>query len=119
MPMWFNGANMYVLGWCISTFQGLFLPKGTLFTQLLMVVLVLVSLYHVFCVNTRYKFEKPIFFTGLNLLILMFSVYGFFLILGGKIASDYAIQFDNSSYLKEIYISLLPIYSFYVFFSRK
>ena len=117
--MWFNKANMYVLGWCIYTSQGLFLPKGTLFSQLLMVVLILVSLYHVFCVNTRYKFEKPAFFKGLNLLILMFSIYGIFLIIGGKFAWEYTIQFDSSNYLKEIYISLLPIYSFYVFFKEK
>lgn len=117
--MWFNKANIYVLGWCLYTSQGLFLPKGTLFSQLLMVVLVLVSLYHMFCVNTRYKSEKPVFFMGLNLLIMMFSIYGIFLIIGGKEASEYAVQFDNSSYLKEIYISLLPIYSFYVFFKEK
>lgn len=113
MPYWLNKANIYILAWCIYCTQGVLFPKGTLFTQLLIVVLLLVSLYSIFVANTRYKL--PVYFVGLNILLAMFFVYGIYLMIGGYNAADYAKKVDSFSYLKSILISLAPIYPFYLF----
>lgn len=116
MPAWINKASICILAWCIYDFQGLLLPKGTLFSQLLLIVLILVSLYYMFVANTRYKLPK--YFWGLNVLIFMFTIYGVYLMIGYN-PYDYSKQVESSSYLKGIYISLLPIYTFFVFFKEK
>ena len=119
MPNWINKANLYILGWCLYTSQSIFLPKGTIFSQLLLIFLLLSSLYYVFIANTRYKALLPKYFWGLNALVLMFTVYGVFLMIGGYNPLDYAIKVNSFNYLKTIYISLLPIYAFFVFFKEK
>lgn len=89
------------------------LPVGSIVSQLLVVVLLIISIYYVYVANTRYKL--PVFFVGLNVLLALFTVYGIFLILSGEQAGPLS-SFD---YLKKIYLSLLPIYSFYVFSKEK
>lgn len=109
MPTWLNKMNIYIFLWFIYSFQELFMPKGTFFTQLLIVFLLVYSLYSVFVVNTRYRLQKPLFFSGLNAIVILFTLYGsFYIICGGP-----------PDYLKSIYISLLPIYSFYVLWMER
>lgn len=104
MPTWLNKMNIYIFLWLVYFFQDIFMPKGTFFTQLLIVILLAYSLYSVFIVNTRYRLMKPLFFSGLNALLFLFTIYGlFYIVCGGR-----------PEYLKSIYKSLLPIYSFYV-----
>lgn len=116
MSTWFNKANIYLIAWCLYNTQGIFFPKGTLFTQILVLLLLLVSLYYCFVCNTRYKL--PVYFYGLNILLSMFVVYGFFLMFGGYNSMDYSKHVDSFSYLKNILLSLLPIYAFFVFFKE-
>lgn len=116
MPSWINKATIYVLGWCLYGTQGFFVPKGTIFSQLLLMVLLLVSLYYVFVANTRYKLPK--YFFGLNLLIGLFTVYGIYLIIHHD-TMDFILERDSFIYLKTIFKSLLPIYVFYVFFKQR
>lgn len=113
MPTWLNKSTAYIFAWGLYWTQGAILPVGSIITQLLVVVLLLISLYHVFVANTQYKL--PVFFVGLNILLGMFTIYGVFLILSGEQAGP----FSSFNYLKEIYISLLPIYAFYVFSKEK
>lgn len=73
------------------------------------------SLYYAIYANQRYKL--PIYFKGLNLLLIMFTIYGMILILSGEqiiLTHTYVIT-TNTTYLKSILLSLLPIYPFYVF----
>lgn len=113
MPKWLNKATAYIFAWSLYWTQGMLLPVGSIVSQLLVVVLLIISIYYVYVANTRYKL--PVFFVGLNVLLAMFTVYGIFLILGGEQAGPLS-SFD---YLKKIYLSLLPIYSFYVFSKEK
>lgn len=58
----------------------------------------------------------PSYFRGLNLMLLLFTVYGIVSIISGRIIvkADYS-KVSNFYYLKDIYISLLPIYSAYLY----
>lgn len=109
MSTWLNKMNIYIFLWLVYSFQDLFLLKGSFFSQLLIIALLIYSLYSVFVVNTQYRLQKPLFFCGLNALIFLFTVYGiFYLICGGRF-----------EYLKNIYKSLLPIYSFYILWKER
>lgn len=116
MPNWINKSTIYTFGWLLYATQGIFLPKGSLFTQLLIVSLIAYSLYYVFIANVRYRLSP--YFQGLNVLLVMFTLYGVYLLITYDPA-EYVFQRDPSIYLKKIYISLLPIYVYYVFFKEK
>ena len=110
---WINKPNLYTLGWCVYFYQGIFFPDGFIAIKLLLIVLLVVSLYYVFIANTQYKI--PAYLIGLNALLFLFTIYGLYLTM---------IPFDHnpvpgSEYLKQIYVSLLPIYAFYVFSKEK
>lgn len=112
-PLWLNKAFFYILAWCLYDLQGLIVSKGSPIAQFVFIILLIISLYYFFVANIYYKL--PIYFKGLNTLLAMFSVYGIFLIIGGYDAFDYHKQVPSFNYLKNIYISLLPVYAFYVF----
>lgn len=112
-----NKAVLYIIAWILYSTQGMLLPKDGIFASILVFILLLVSLYYVFVANTRY--ELPAYFKGLNALLIMFFLYGLYLILGGYDARDYRISVPSYAYLKKICISLLPVYAFYVFSKEK
>lgn len=109
MPIWLNKASLYIFAWCIYFYQGIIFSNGSIITQLLLVFLLLISLYYVFIANVRYKL--PIYFIGLNLLLALFSIYGAYIIIFPYDNSPVA----SSEFIKQIYVSLLPIYAFYVY----
>lgn len=62
--------------------------------------------------------NHPPYIKGLNLLVLMFSIYGFALILLNPSTIYYGlsgISTASYNYIKSIYLSILPIYAFYYF----
>ena len=65
--------------------------------------------------NVYYKL--PAYFKALNVLLIMFTIYGFLLLISGE--QLYVMvsmsEVANTRYLKLIYKSLLPIYAFFVF----
>lgn len=73
------------------------------------------SLYYAFYAN--WKYELPVFFKALNVLLFMFTIYGVLLLISGEQLMEKTMNLvvPHSNYLKSIYKSLLPIYPFYVF----
>ena len=116
MFRWLDKTTAYILAWGLYAIQGVFLPTGSIFSQLLLFALILISMYYTYVANTRYRL--PTYFIGLNILIAMFTIYGAYLMILYDPA-DYIVKRDPFIYLKKIYISLLPIYAFYVFFREK
>lgn len=116
MPSSVNAANAYIVGWCLYYLQGTLYPIGTFFSLFLLVVLICVSLYYWWIANTHYHLS--VYFSGLNLLIVFLSIYGIFSVISyGE--SGYIMGIPKYIYLKNIWMSLLPIYVFFVFFKRK
>lgn len=95
--------------WCLYYLQGTLYESGTLISQILMFLLLAVTLYY--CVYANQHYKLPSAMKVLNTLLIFFTIYGAFILLFGNgvgYVSDYI-------YLKAIYMSLLPIYPFYVF----
>uniref|UniRef100_UPI0040255664 O-antigen ligase family protein n=1 Tax=Prevotella sp. TaxID=59823 RepID=UPI0040255664 len=114
-----NPCNVYISLLVFYNMQGTIIPTGgTVFSQLIILVAMLMGLYYT--VKTIALPNKPIFFTGLNVLFLMFVIYGVALLFSDN---HYIIRFtgaevSNSSYLKSIFLSVPNIYAFY-YFSRR
>lgn len=112
----FNSCNLYIFLWLIYSVQSfVFGGKGTIFSSIIIFSLMGISAYHF--VYALFNYKMPKYMKGLTVLVIMFTIYGVILILSGK-----TIRFMGSgavvnkvSYLKSILISLLPVFSFYVF----
>ena len=110
----FNQCNFYIFLWCLYYLQGTLYASGSIISQAILAILLVMSICNAYIVNRHYKL--PIFFKGLNVLIAMFTIYGIAIIVSGEklMTNNYTIL-ANHEYLKAIYISLLPIYSAYLY----
>lgn len=111
----YNLCNFYVLIWCIYNLQGILYNSGSSVSQLLLLLILAISCYHYYIVNRMY--ETPLFLRGLNALLLLFTFYGLLHLLFGETYVVGDEDYPPYVYLKSIWSSLLPIYSFY-FFTR-
>ncbi len=114
LKQFLNQANFYIFLWCIYYLQGTLYASGGMISQAILGVLLVISLYNAFYLNQHYKI--PVYFKGLNALLIMFTIYGVYLIISGErlMKNNYTIV-ANYDYLKTIYISLLPTYSAYLY----
>lgn len=115
-----NPCNLYILLLTFYSMQGTLIPTGgTMLSQLILFITMVMGLYYTF--KTINIPNKPIIFSGLNLLFLLLVVYGVILIFSDHHYIVQAKLFDNevsnSSYLKKILLSFPNIYTFY-YFSR-
>ncbi len=109
-----NPSFLYICAWCLYYMQGILYAKGSIFAQLILLSLILTSLNH--GAKIINKQNKPIYFKGLNILLLMFTFYGLLLfITDGFVTHGVEKTVPSMYYLKGYYISLLPIYSCYYY----
>jgi len=112
-----NRCDFYMAAWFVYYLQGLLYEVGGTLSTGLLGILFLVSLYYVVLV-LQLK-NSPVYFKGLTLLLLMFTIYG----LGYILVSPNIVHYRNGvdmvsyNYIKQVYLSLLSIYPFY-YFSR-
>lgn len=107
-------CTVYIIIWCLYVLQGYFGIRGILSQSLLMVNLG-ISIYYTIYAFRNYNIGS--FLKVLSVFVAILTVYGVFLILGGEKSTmppDYK-PIDSYTYLKSIYISLLPVFPFYVF----
>ena len=112
----FNICNLYIFIWYIYLLQGPLSLTGGMITRLLLVINILISLYFTFYANFRYKLSS--YFHTLNILLIIFTIYGVARLFGSEIVVRHGsdnVSINNFEYLKSVYISLLPVYPFYVF----
>ena len=110
-----NICHIYLFVILLCALNGTLYSPGGIIAQGLQYVLLLMSLYYAFYANLKYNL--PVYFKALNVLLVMFTVYGLLLVISGE---RFMVQIafreaSNIGYLKSIYKSLLPIYAFYVF----
>ena len=109
-----NISNIYLLLFLIQQMQGLLYEGGGMLSQ---AIIGLMSIYSFGVAIYAFTLsDKPRYFTGLNLLIALFSIYGIIHIFTTSTDYVWALDKEVSSYryLLYIYLSLLPIYVFYV-----
>lgn len=119
---YFNSCTLYILLWVLYSLQGTLYATGGIISRGILLILILWSLYHCYGVNTSQRYrDLPSFIKILNVFIIIHTIYGIILILSGKklyTMEDYTLT-SNLDYLKNVYISTLPIYAFYNFTKKR
>lgn len=103
-------VNVYIFLFCVYYLQGILFASGGIISRILLAVLLVVSLYYFGYANTNYKLPTPL--KVLSIMVLAWTGYGMVIIMFG---AGFGVRVPSYYYLKGIYLSLLPIYSFYTF----
>ena len=109
------GYNIYILLWCMYWLQGSVYSTGGIMSQLILGSVLLFSLFQFIIANFRYRLPSAL--RTLSLIIVIFITYGIFSILKCEtfvIGETGLSGITAVGYLKNIMISLLPIYTIYV-----
>lgn len=110
-----NICHIYFFIILLVWFNGTLYAPGGIVAQGIQAILILISLYYAFYANSKYKL--PLYFKALNVLLILFTIYGAILLTGGNrlVLGQTYIALPSTEYLKTIYKSLLPVYPFFVF----
>lgn len=115
-PAKLNRCDWFILVFVVYYLQGVLYPSGGAFSTGLLGINLFVSIG---CAIKIWQMpHNPPYIKGLNLLLVMFSIYGFALIAMNPSTVHYSLSgFSMSSYnyIKSIYLSIMPIYAFYYF----
>lgn len=115
-PAKLNRCDWFIIVWVVYYLQGVLYSSGGAISTGLLGINLLVSIY---CAIKIWQMpNNPPYIKGLNLLVLMFSIYGFALILMNPSTVNYSmsgLSMASYNYIKSIYLSILPIYAFYYF----
>lgn len=116
-----NPCNVYISLLAFYSIQGGIIPTGgTVFSQLILFVAMLMGLYYT--VKTISLNGQPVYLKTLTLLFFTLVVYGVILLFSDHHYVIHAKLFDNEvsnfSYLKNLFLSFPNIYTFY-YFSRR
>lgn len=115
-PAKLNRCDWFIIVWVLYYLQGVLYPTGGAISTGLLGINLLVSIYCT--IKVCQMPNNPPYIKGLNLLVLMFSIYGFYLILMNPSTVYYrmcGLSMTSYNYIKAIYLSILPIYAFYYF----
>jgi len=114
MRLNFNISTFYILAWILYYLQELLPSDFGPIARVLLLLNFVISIYYAFVANLKYKL--PVYFKGLNFMLVMFTLYGILLMLDPRpLYAHDIVAVDKFNYLKQIYLSLVPIYPFYVF----
>lgn len=114
MSKLFNICNLYVFLGCLYALQGIIYDQGMI-SQGILAIFLTISIYYF--VKVHAQFDVPIFFRATDILLLVSTIYGIIMMMDGQqyfIRESYE-YYPKLEFLKNIYLSLLPIYSFYYF----
>lgn len=111
-----NRCDMFLVAWVLYYLQGIVYSEGGAISITLLGMNILISANCALKV-LQWK-KKPTYFKGFNMLMLLFTIYGFALIVSSPSTLYYPISgktMPSYNYIKSIYLSLLPIYPFYYY----
>lgn len=111
-------VSVYFVLWCLYNLQGVLYAAGGAVSRLLLLIILLWSFVIMYKVNIG-KHQLPGFLKAVNVFLIFATLYGSLLVIGGEdlyITEGHAnIKVPNFGYLKQIYMSLLPIYVYYYY----
>lgn len=118
-PLKLNRCDWFLIAWVIYYLQGIAYPAGGEISVGLLAVNLFVSM--VYMIKVMQMPNNSAYFKGLNLLIMLFTIYGIVYVVANPLLVSYpqsGMIMPSYNYLKSVYLSLMPIYPFY-YFARK
>ena len=113
-----SAVSIYFFLWCLYNLQGALYTTGGDISRLLLLIILIWSFFIMYKVNTGIH-KLPAFIKAINVFLIFATLYGSFLIIGGEdlyITEGHAnVKVPNFGYLKQIYMSFLPIYVYYYY----
>lgn len=109
----FNISNIYTLLWCIYYYQGATTTEASTIGRVSLMVALMISFYYLYLCLA--KLWLPRLLKALNWLLLLFTLYGAYRLIPGTEVKMGGVTIARIDYLKNIYISILPIYTYYYF----
>ena len=111
-----NPCNWYLIAWCAYLLQGTLYAEGSLFSRSILLIILLVSLFHL--LNVLQDKEAPKIFKFLLALVVLYTIHGVFSFMKGGTTTGVSNQSIAVGFLQSFYISVLPIFSFYYYARR-
>ncbi len=105
---------LYFFLWIVYELQELLGLSGSALSLCAILVINAISIFYCIKLN-RLVHDMPIYFKALNIMILLFTLYGIIYCLDGEHYMILVKEENPYNYLKTIYNSLLPIYVFSYF----
>lgn len=102
--------NIYTAIWLLYYLQGVLYPGGGTLSRLLAAVFILWSFYYFLKIHI--DSAVPNCLKTLDILVVLYSLYGIVLLYSGTDDSWVASDFATTDFLKNSLLSFLPIYSF-------
>lgn len=114
----FTLPNAYLTLYCVYWLQDVVYAGGGMISRLCLVLILLISLF--FFKEQIVKYNSNNVLKSLNILLVMFLLYGGYLIIDTPFVTTYEgiIKTPSHYYLKDALISILSIHSFYVIFKE-
>ncbi len=111
--------NIYFFLWILYKLQGTLYASGSLLSRSLLMIILLMSVYYFFRVN--FTMQLPRFFKALNVFVAVLTMYGLVYMITPTpdVVFGHGGSPQKFEYLKNLYMSLLPIYPFYYFSKKK
>ena len=108
-------SNIYIFLWLVYSLQTfIFGGMGSVYSRFIVMFLIGVSIYYFVYALNHYK--MPSYMKGLSVLLVMFTIYGVLLILSpSTFKGADGDTIPRYKYIFNIFLSLLPVFSFYVF----
>lgn len=107
-------VNLYIVLYLVYLLQGTFFSEGSIISRTLLLIILSVSLY---CWGyTMIRLSMPAPLKLLSLLLIGWTIYGIMPILFGMAITSFMPP--PFSALKAQYLSLLPVFAFYVFIRK-
>lgn len=115
-----NPGNVYLTLWSLYSLKGVLYPDGSIVNKALMLLIVIVSLGTTYkVVVSKQTAAASIYFRGLNILLLMYTLYGLLLFFtDGFMVNGKGISEPSIYFMEGAWVILMPIYVCY-FYTRK
>lgn len=111
----FNQSSFYLSLVTLCSLNGTLYQIGSSLARGLYILLLLFSIYY--AIRTNLKRNLPLYFHALNYFVLFLTLYGVAnLVVGGGRYGN--MNVTSTSFLFNVYNSLLPVYAFYYFTSE-
>lgn len=115
-----NPCNRYFLLWVLFNLKGFLYPDGSIINQGILIFILLIS-FREFIYFLKYeRYRQHVFFNSLNIVMIMYSLYGVVLLLtdGLNVRSLYGDIYSSLSFIQGPLIVLTPIYVIYLYTKR-
>ena len=105
---------LYIFLWIVYLLNGVVFEPSGIVIRLSLLFIMLISLYNVYTAHIGRK--QPKYVMGVDILVFVFTIYGVWFIFDPVVlVNESGEKMIHYVYLKQVYMSLLPFYSFYTF----